>query len=99
MNTKPAPLSSIDEETAGWVVAVANALRNEGLPIRAHESAPCLEVKSLRRDLWMPLNRPTNSPLFDTAEQRDEMLSTIQWEVASGALAAAIASKPKIHAK
>lgn len=71
----PISAASLDD---AWYAAVRDAIRNwDGVPIRAHATRPAIEVKSINRGTWLPLELPGGSVEFTSAEERDLVMGRL----------------------
>lgn len=77
MTLKP-PLASTDLPPE-WYSAIREAMSvHEGVPVRPNPSRPYIDVWSINRKVFMPLQLPGDGVLFTDFETRNLVLRKIQ---------------------
>ena len=75
VNIVPASAADIRPE---WIAQVREVIRREGYAVRGSVSALVIEIQSINQpETWYALNLPTNSTLFATAQDRDQVLEQL----------------------
>lgn len=74
---KGAPVTA-EECSAEWIAIRREIILREGRAVRAGESAPTVEIKSLVTNEWAVLTLPNEATRFATVQDRDVVLAQLQ---------------------